>query len=245
MKVGIARPEAIFGSTEQENLELGALANEIAERIQAAHDWQRVKRTQAYTGDGTTTAFELPTDYSRMALEDTSDPNSFLIRSSSCIGISYVTNGEYLDLTVRGFSTATLAWTLMEGRMQFYPAPSPGEVIKWQYISTLYARSSGSSVSDFFPLDLPFDFTDSDEYGTRKAAFTDDADFFQLDERLLKLGMIWQWKHDKGLPYAEDMLTYEQHLAQRVMRDPGQRGIRIGRPRMPRGDIALPWTIPA
>jgi hypothetical protein len=43
--------------------------------------------------------------------------------------------------------------------------------------------------------------------------FSNDNDTFVLDERLLKLGMIWQWKAQKGSPYAEDMASYETALA--------------------------------
>jgi hypothetical protein len=43
--------------------------------------------------------------------------------------------------------------------------------------------------------------------------FTDDADSFRLDERLLKLGMVWQWKANKGTSYAEDMGTYTDALS--------------------------------
>jgi len=43
--------------------------------------------------------------------------------------------------------------------------------------------------------------------------FTSDNDVFNLDERLLKLGMIWQWKANKGSPYAEDMANYMTALA--------------------------------
>jgi hypothetical protein len=44
-------------------------------------------------------------------------------------------------------------------------------------------------------------------------AFQNDGDSFRLDERILKLGMIWQWKALKGSPYAEDMSSYEDALA--------------------------------
>jgi hypothetical protein len=39
-----------------------------------------------------------------------------------------------------------------------------------------------------------------------------DVDMFALDERLLKLGMIYQWKALKGSPYAEDMGTYQDAI---------------------------------
>jgi hypothetical protein len=48
--------------------------------------------------------------------------------------------------------------------------------------------------------------------GGRGDAFTSDNDSFVLDERLLKLGMIWQWKGQKGSPYAEDMANYQDAL---------------------------------
>lgn len=42
--------------------------------------------------------------------------------------------------------------------------------------------------------------------------FLADGDSFRLDERILKLGMIWQWKANKGTAYAEDMGTYGDAL---------------------------------
>jgi hypothetical protein len=48
--------------------------------------------------------------------------------------------------------------------------------------------------------------------GGRGDTFMGDTDNFVLDERLLKLGMIWQWKALKGSPYAEDMATFMDAL---------------------------------
>jgi hypothetical protein len=49
--------------------------------------------------------------------------------------------------------------------------------------------------------------------------FVADGDRFRLDERLLKLGMIWQWKAQKGSPYAEDMGSYSDALANAMGHD--------------------------
>jgi hypothetical protein len=48
--------------------------------------------------------------------------------------------------------------------------------------------------------------------GGRGDRFMADGDSFVLDERLLKLGMIFNWKQQKGSPYAEDMGTYSDAL---------------------------------
>src|SRR5690349_15167753 len=66
-KVGIETPVSVFGSTEREHEEMASLSNEVADRLVTEYDWNRIKRLQTYTGDGTTTSFDLPTDYSRMA----------------------------------------------------------------------------------------------------------------------------------------------------------------------------------
>lgn len=53
------------------------------------------------------------------------------------------------------------------------------------------------------------------------ADFTADSGTFPLDERLLTLGMIWQWKANKGQPYAEDMANYQIELDQAIKEDRG------------------------
>ena len=49
--------------------------------------------------------------------------------------------------------------------------------------------------------------------------FLNDGDSFVLDERVLKLGMIWQWKAQKGVAYAEDMGTYGDALTNAMGHD--------------------------
>jgi hypothetical protein len=237
--IGVAVPAAVFTSTVREHQELAALANEVAERIQGAYDWQRVKRLVTYTGDGTTTAFDLPSDYSRMAAGQN-------VYTSARIGPmrQVQDHDEWLDLTLRAQIDPRGAWTLLGGQMNFLTAPAADELVKYYYISTLYARSSGTETTDFFPLDFPFEFPDSETGGTRKAKFDDDDDGFQLDERLLKLGITWQYKANKGLPYAEDMVNYELRLQDCIARDPGQRGGHIGRKTFHRDvKIAYPWAL--
>jgi hypothetical protein len=55
--------------------------------------------------------------------------------------------------------------------------------------------------------------------GGRGDVFMADLDSFVLDERVLKLAMIWQWKAQKGSPYAEDMGTYGDALTKAMGND--------------------------
>jgi hypothetical protein len=43
-------------------------------------------------------------------------------------------------------------------------------------------------------------------------SFLHDGDVYVLNERLLKLGMVWQWKANKGTPYSEDLNSYNDAL---------------------------------
>jgi hypothetical protein len=72
-------------------------------------------------------------------------------------------------------------------------------------------------------------------------SFITDNDTFRLDERLLKLGMIWQWKASKGSPYAEDMANYATALDMVAGADKPA-PIIIGRtPISANARVAFPW----
>ena len=62
----------------------------------------------------------------------------------------------------------------------------------------------------------------------------------------MRHGVIMQWKANKGLPYAEDMQTFEQSLAEAVGRDKGSKILTIGSRRIPGGgdwQFAYPGTL--
>jgi hypothetical protein len=69
---------------------------------------------------------------------------------------------------------------------------TPGELVQFNYLQRNCVHLASGGFND---------------------AFVGDTDVYVLDERLLKLGMIWQWKANKGSPYAEDMATFMDAVA--------------------------------
>ena len=70
-RVGVAAPIALIPTINSNRTarELLACANEMAQRIAYdTREWQVMKKLVTYTGDGVTTAFNLPADYKRMLL---------------------------------------------------------------------------------------------------------------------------------------------------------------------------------
>ena len=77
-----------------------------------------------------------------------------------------------------------------------------------------------------------------------QTGFLTDTDTYVLSCRVLRLGMIWQWRANKGLAYAEDMGNYEDALSIAIGNDKGSNIIRVGGLRGgSRLGIAYPGTL--
>jgi hypothetical protein len=159
-----------------------------------SRDWTLFRKTVTYAGDGATTAFDLPADYKRMLL------NSNVWRSTSPLApMRFVADtDQWLNRRNRNIYGAWGEWTILGGQMLIAPAMGVGITAYYPYLHKNCIVPASGGLSD---------------------SFMADDDRFALDERLLKLGMIWQWKAQKGSPYAEDMGTYQDALASIAGRD--------------------------
>jgi hypothetical protein len=188
--VGVEVPTSVFSGitfnrTAQEML---ALANEMAQRIAYdTREWTKLKLTASYAGDGVTTAFALPADYKRMLLT-----TNLWMSTSALQPMRFVPDtDEWLQRRALNRIDAWGEWTMLGGQINIWPAMGLGVTASHAYLhKNCVALSSGG-------------------FGDR---FLNDNDSFALDERLLKLGMIWQWKAQKGSAYQEDLGTYSDAL---------------------------------
>jgi hypothetical protein len=191
--VGVRPPNgSVFVTPEQDRTawEFVNLANEMAQRIAYdTRDWQMLREPCEFTGDGTTASFPLPANWQRMLktaqVRSTTHPLSPL---------TYISDpDQWLRNEMNtGFVSALGSWTIFGNAMHFAPPLAAAEKVKFYYLrNTCVKLNSGG-------------------FGDR---FLNDADTFVLPERLLKLGMIWQWKAYKGGTYAEDIANYEDALA--------------------------------
>jgi hypothetical protein len=189
--VGVAVPTTVTAGiaanrTAQEML---ALANEMAQRISYdTRDWTLFRKVQTYTGDGVLPGFPLPADYKRMLL------TSNVWRSTqTSYPMRFVPDtDEWMNRRARNYYDASGEWTMLGGEMKIAPTLATGTTVYFSYLEKNCIDLTSGGVGD---------------------AFMADTDSFRLDERLLKLGMVWQWKANKGTSYAEDMGTYTDALA--------------------------------
>lgn len=219
--IGLRVPTAVMASTQREHVELKAVANEVASRIafDSGHDWTKLKALATLTGNGTDEGLSLPSDFKRMLKKASVWPTS-----SPLTRLDHVPDTDtWLSFQVQDFTPLVGAWTLIGTKMHFLPVIENAATVKFYYISKLIVDPAAGD--------------DATEFST-------DTDVFKLDERLLKLGMIWEWKHRKGQPYAEHMASYEDALAQAIGNDQGSNILTVGGRRTAWGaEAAYPGTV--
>jgi len=188
--VGVLRPQSVFSNitgnrTMQEML---VLANEMAQRIAYDNrDWTRLLSFVTIDGDGVADRFNLPFDYKRMLLTTnvrrTSTPTSVM---------QFVPDlDQWIDRQANNRVDAYGEWTIYGGQILTRPVLALGDKINFAYLQKNCISLASGGLGD---------------------SFMGDNDSFLLDERVLKLGMIWQWKAQKGASYAEDLGTYGDAL---------------------------------
>jgi len=188
--VGVAVPPSIFSdlSSNRTMQEMLSLANEMAQRISYnTRDWTRLRVVATHVGDGVMTAFNLPVNYKRMLLTS----NLWRTNQNQTPMRFIPDTDDWLNRRARNSVDGVGEWTILGGQIHIYPVLPAGHTVYYSYIDkNCVGLQSGG-------------------FGDR---FLNDADEFVLDERILKLGMIWQWKASHGSSYSEDMGTYADAL---------------------------------
>lgn len=198
------RPTTIFSSSNTFEMELAELATETAIAIAKEHDWQKLTKLNTYSGDASTVEFDLPSDYDRMIKDG--NLHSSLFTTALFRRAKDLDEWLYLkDLIATGLPGN---WIILGGQMQIFPAMASNETARFYYISSQIVNGG-------------------------KTAFTSDDDVFQLPERLITLGLIWRWRAQKRMEYAEDMQNYEIALSDEIGRDKGARILVVGNQRWP------------
>jgi hypothetical protein len=218
--MGLPAVSSLYANTNRYEVELATIANEAAAAIAKEHDWRKLTTLHTQAGDGSDTAFDLPSDFDRMPVK------AAVFLTSQQQPMTPVNDLDtWMRNRLEGFTPAIGEWIILGGQLQIYPAMGASDSAKFYYQSNLIVRSEGDE---------------------GKTSFNADTDSFTLDERILSLEIIWRWRAMKGLEYAEEMRNAGIAKAQEIARDKGARDLRIGSPRFSDGaSLAYPLTINA
>lgn len=192
----LERPTALFASTDRTMLEFADTVNVAAQQIMDDYDWSALIRTATVTGTGAQTAFPLPDDFSRM------------VRDASLLGVTlqwYPAQqmqdyNRWLELeTYTDLQTWDQRWMVFGGQLNLRPALPNAEVLRYGYITKNIVN------------------------GADPTMFTADTDTWLLDDELLRLSIVWNWKQAKGFDFQAELAKYAEQLEKLRFRDVGSR----------------------
>lgn len=222
-RIGISAPSSVIGSNDAQIIQLLALANKEGKELATAssvglsYDWQALQAEASFT----TTATESQGPIATIA------PN-----------MKYIIGGSIWDRTRRlpvygsmdaqtyqnfkawGVTSPYPKYRIRGGILLLTPIPAAGELYYFEYQSKNWCTNSTGSV-----------------YRQRWAA---DTDIGLLDEDLMVDGIVWRWKHAKGLDYAEDFRMYQMNVINALARDTEHSILDMGRKSDQRTGIILP-----
>jgi len=220
--VGVAVPQSVFSNINSNRTmqEMLSLANEMAQRIAYdTRDWTMLRKSNLIVGDGVETGFPLPANFKRMLLT-----TSVRRVDNPVQPLEFVPDLD--DWQLRYLTNTGLnsngEWIINGGSIYIRPTLPVGAQVHYTYLDKNCIKLNSGGHGD---------------------AFLADLDTFALDERVLKLAVIWQWKAQKGSPYAEDMGTYGDALTYAMGADKPM-PIIIGRLSVSAINNTYPWATP-
>ena len=213
------KPTTFFGSTVPFDVELCDMVNEVAKDIAKYQDWQALVSLATITGDGTTSEFDLPSDYDRF-------PVTAAVQDTSSWAWGYRAYGSldvFLYEEERGFQAAPGGWIIYGDKMRFSPVPANLATARFPYITKNIVLDISTAP---------------------KEEFDADTDSFRLPERLLTLGLVWRWRENKKLDATGDQEAFIKALDEYAAKDSGPKVIRRnGRRGLYGTHLAWPWAL--
>ncbi len=194
-RLGLSNPASAFNATDNQIVQLVALAQEEGIELAENFDWKVLTKEKTFTGtaaDAQTGA--LASDYDRMV------PESFFNRTKKRPVFGPISPQDWQ------FTQSVVAATLVESfrirgtSLLITPTASASDTYGYEYISTQWCQSSGN---------------------VAQSAWAADTDTGILSEEIMTLGVIWRFLKAKGFDYSEAFRTYEIAKARAENKDGG------------------------
>lgn len=194
-RLGLSNPASAFNATDNQIVQLVALAQEEGIELAEGFDWKALTKEKTFTGTAAAAQTgALATDYDRLVFE------SFFNRTQKRPVFGPLSPQDWQ------FTQAVVATTLVESfrirgtSMLITPTPNGVDSYAYEYISNQWCQSSGA---------------------VAQSAWVADTDTGLLPEEVMTLGVIWRFLKAKGFDYAEAFRTYEMAKGRAQQKDGG------------------------
>lgn len=223
---GIQQPTSLIGTSDLQTIQLRELLNEEGTELasRSASGWQALIGEKTFTtiadqDQGLLVGGSIlsAADNYRTILNET------LWNRSKRIPVF----GPRAPRVWQGFKALTFAgpfgeYRIRGGHLLIMPTPAAGETIAFEFVTRNWLTSSDGSES--------------------RAIIEDDEDVPLLDEEVLRAGLRWRWKRNKGLDYSEEFSAYESRVIDALARDGTKARLSLGGDTL--ADSRVPVAIP-
>lgn len=215
------KPASLFSSSDPFVAELLVAAKQIGESlVKEDADFRDLTLLATCQGDATTTVFPLTSvaqGYERLI----KGGKLHSLRFKNATFRPAKDLDEWLFLKDNLLVGSPGNWVILNGSVQIFPPMPVSDTARFYYITNQYALT-GAGVP-------------------QSGGFKADTDMFALDERLLRLGIVWRWRANKRMEYAEDLKDYEIAKSAAMAKDKGSQLIVVGKQRVSRSNgVAYP-----
>jgi hypothetical protein len=196
---GLPVPAQAVSSTDPNVVKFVALAQDIGDELRERFYLRNLNIAGQISGDGSTTLFTLPSDWSAL-----SPGQKFFSSRYPLLSLpGPVSNEDMAMLKVLPSFPTRPVWRIIGSVIEFFPALGLGEIVTFNYYSTNWVSNAAATI--------------------RQPGFQLDNDYSLIDEIVLRRGLIYRWKQSKGLDYAEDFRSYQMSLDRAAGREDAER----------------------
>ncbi len=203
--VGTPGPSVLYGSSNDDDLQILELLNQEGRSLSTRHDWKALMQEASWTSvatesQGTVASIIGATQSLRRIVNETiwnrstrepvygpENPQAWQARKA----LTYI--GPWPHYRIRG------------GELLLNPVPTAGESYYFEYVSNCWCTNAAGS--------------------TYRRNIAADDDVFLLDDEIMLAGLEWRWLRKKGLSYAEEFASYEALVAAAIAADGTRRAL--------------------
>jgi hypothetical protein len=195
-QLNLAVPTAVFGSTEQQVIQLRSLLNVEGRELSRSGQWQQITVPTTFTSVAQVVQTgAIPSDFDRFVND------SMWNQSTTRKVYGPLTQQQWqLYQAFPVMTTVNPMFIVYDDDLVFEPAPAAGNTIAYSYVSKNWALTSGA-------VGIP--------------AMTADTDTAKLPEYLITLGIVWRFLKANKFPFAAEQNDYNTQRAQELARTGG------------------------
>lgn len=206
-EIGIPEPQFLFGSINDQEKQLLALANREGKDFSVVANknggWQNLRTDYTFTTVIGQSEYDLPSDFEYF-VQKTFWDDQF---KWELIGPISAQEKQVLRYGVVA-SGPRNKFYVQNNKIILNPSPESEFIIAYDYYSNNWAMGNDGITS--------------------QPRFLTDTDTYKLDEDCFIQGIKWRFLRAKGLDYAEEYKSYQDDCERVIGRDGGQRDLPIG-----------------